>query len=72
MPVHYIVAPYSEGPGKSTALLSAPDSAFRPNVMLACFRFPPQCDIGMLPAGGEWRKVESTLTLAERRAVNLP
>jgi hypothetical protein len=68
-----------KGPGKSTALLSAfsnglsaPDSAFRSNVTLVCFRFPPQCDVRVLPAGGEWRKAESTLALAESRAVNLP
>jgi hypothetical protein len=36
----------------------------------------PQCYIGMLPAGGEGgvrrRKAESTLMLAESRAVDLP
>ncbi len=59
--------------------LSAPDSAFRPNVTLACFRFLPQCDVSVLPAGREQQKAESTLTLAESiltlaesRAVNLP
>ncbi len=51
--------------------LSAPDFAFRPNVMLACFQFLPQCDVSVLPAGGEQQKAESMLTLAESRAVNL-
>jgi hypothetical protein len=41
-------------------------------VTLVCFRFPQQCDISMLPAGGEQQKVESMLTLAESRGVNLP
>jgi len=68
-----------KGPGKSIALLSAfrnglstPDSAFRSNVTLACFCCPPQCDVRVLPAGGERWKAESMLTLAESRAVNLP
>ncbi len=52
--------------------LSAPDSAFRPNVTLVCFRFLPQCDISVLPAGGEQQKAESMLTLALSRAFNLP
>jgi hypothetical protein len=59
--------------------LSAPDSAFRPNVTLVCFRLPPQCDVSVLLAGRERQKAESTLmlaesilTLAESRAVNLP
>ncbi len=38
-----------QGPGKSTVLLSA----FCPNVTLACNRFPSQCYVSMLPAGGK-------------------
>jgi hypothetical protein len=70
---------YSKGQGKSMALLSAfrnslftPASTFCLNVMLAFFHFPPQCDISVLPGGGERQKAESMLTLAESRAVNLP
>jgi hypothetical protein len=41
------------GPGKLTTLLSAFCNGLFANVMLGCFCFPPQCDISMLPAGGD-------------------
>jgi hypothetical protein len=38
----------------------------------AMYFLPPQYDVCVVPAGWEWQKAESTLTLAESGAVILP